>query len=175
MSETIKINFEGQEICLETVSEPLVPKTLYWSRTPGDFVSKYTGANPFASTQGYGGLSFKGTAREWYETLVETVMDAHNHIHRRQSRPPNVIETSLDVLTILKQTVLFRPTSETEGVLYGFINIRYNPIVPNDELRMFLLSDQRITLIYNQETNIPEVFITKCDSIQLVDEMTVKF
>jgi hypothetical protein len=174
MNKTIKANFEGQEICLETVSEPASPKTLYWSRAPGDFVNKYTRVNPFGTTQGRGSLSFEGTIREWYETLAETILDAHNHIHRRQCRSPNRIEASPEILTMLRHTIGFKETSQTDGVLFGFINIKSNPNIPNDELRMFLFSDQRITLIDNQETNIPEAFVTKCDSVQLVDQMTVR-
>src|SRR5690606_33757966 len=35
--------------------------TMYWSRKPGDFVNKLTGAS-------VAGASFTGTVREWYET-----------------------------------------------------------------------------------------------------------
>ena len=33
-----------------------------------------------------GGPAFAGTVREWYETLVETIIDAANTIHRKTLR-----------------------------------------------------------------------------------------
>ncbi len=77
--------------------------TMYWSRIPGDFVNKLTGA-------GVTGASFTGTVREWYETLVETVIDVSNTIHRKTLRgAANFMVVSPDVATILESTVLYKP------------------------------------------------------------------
>lgn len=46
-----------------------------WSREPGKFVDKITGKPcPFAS--------FHGSTREWYETLIEVIIDVLNQVNR---------------------------------------------------------------------------------------------
>lgn len=75
----------------------------YWSRKPGNFLDKTTG-------NGVGGASFTGTVREWYETLIETIIDVANNIHRKTLRgAANWIVTSPDVSTILEASVLYKP------------------------------------------------------------------
>jgi len=77
--------------------------TMYWSRKPGDFVNKFTGAS-------VAGASYTGTVREWYETLVETCIDVSNTIHRKTLRgAANFMVISPDVATILESTVLYKP------------------------------------------------------------------
>jgi hypothetical protein len=74
----------------------------HWSRIPGHFVIKDTGAPTNAS--------FTGTVREWYETLIETIIDVANNIHRKTLRgAANWIVTSPDVATILEASVLYKP------------------------------------------------------------------
>ena len=78
--------------------------TMYWSRKPGDFVNKLTGAS-------VAGASFTGTVREWYETLVETCIDVANTIHRKTLRgAANFMVVSPDVATIFESTVLYKPS-----------------------------------------------------------------
>jgi hypothetical protein len=84
----------------------------YWSRAPGNFVNKKTG-----STSGVpANASFTGTVREWYETLVETIIDVANEIHRLTLRgSANFIVVSPDVATILEASVLYRPSMSIDG------------------------------------------------------------
>jgi hypothetical protein len=84
----------------------------YWSRAPGNFVNKKTGnANGVPSN-----ASFTGTVREWYETLVETIIDVANEIHRLTLRgSANFIVVSPDVATILEASVLYRPSMSIDG------------------------------------------------------------
>lgn len=75
----------------------------YWSRSPGKFLDKTTGNTVT-------GASFTGTVREWYETLIETIIDAANTIHRKTLRgAANFVVTSPDVSTILEASVLYKP------------------------------------------------------------------
>jgi len=79
----------------------------YWSRMPGNFVRKDTGAQ--VGTPGTF-PSFTGTVREWYETLIETIIDVANNIHRKTLRgAANFLVTSPDVSTILEASVLYKP------------------------------------------------------------------
>jgi hypothetical protein len=83
---------------------------LYWSRAPGKFVNKLTGKEVTLSSTLAPGPTFQGTVREWYETLVETIIDCANTIHRKTLRgAANFIVTSPDVATILEASVAWRP------------------------------------------------------------------
>lgn len=88
----------------------------YWSRAPGKFVNKLTGnAQQLASSLSIG-PQFTGTVREWYETLVETVIDVANTIHRKTLRgSANFMVTSPDVCTILESSVLYKPKFSIDG------------------------------------------------------------
>lgn len=75
----------------------------YWSRKPGKFLD-YTTGNTVT------GASFTGTVREWYETLIETIIAAANTIHRKTLRgAANFVVTSPDVCTVLEASVLYKP------------------------------------------------------------------
>ena len=72
----------------------------YWSRIPGKFVNKETGEAYLCS------ISFNGSVREWYETLVETIHDVSNNIERKIGTEANFCIVSPDVATILECSVL---------------------------------------------------------------------
>jgi len=77
----------------------------YWSRSPGDFINKRTAAADVS------GATFRGTVREWYETLIETIIDVGNEIHRKTLRgAANFIVVSPEVATILEASVMYRPS-----------------------------------------------------------------
>jgi len=89
---------------------------LYWSRAPGKFLNKETGAEATASSSLAGGPAFTGTVREWYETLIETIIDAANQIHRKTLRgSANFIVVGPDVATILESSVMYRPSYSLDG------------------------------------------------------------
>jgi len=89
---------------------------LYWSRAPGKFVNKESGAVVSRGTSLQPGPAFTGTVREWYETLVETIIDCANTIHRKTLRgSANFIVVSPDVATILEASVLYRPSYSLDG------------------------------------------------------------
>ena len=82
----------------------------FWSRAPGKFVNKETAADESDKA------SFTGTVREWYETLVETIIDAANQIHRKTLRgSANFIVCGPDVATILEASVLYKPSYTLDG------------------------------------------------------------
>ena len=102
LSEQIAIDID-REILGQLLNEA-TGATMYWSRIPGDFVVKTTGA---AVTAG----SFTGTVREWYETLIETCLDVANTIHRKTLRgAANFMVVSPEVATIFEATVLYKPS-----------------------------------------------------------------
>jgi hypothetical protein len=105
------------EIDREILNDLLTQATAanyYWSRSPGKFVNKETGASAG------GTLSappvFRGTVREWYETLVETIIDVANQIHRKTLRgAANFIVVSPDVATVLESSVMYKPVYTIDG------------------------------------------------------------
>ncbi len=94
------------EIDREILAELLFRATganYFWSRAPGQFLDKTNGNdNP--------GATFTGTVREWYETLIEVIIDVGNTIQRKTLRgAANFLVTSPDVSTILEASVLYKP------------------------------------------------------------------
>ena len=89
---------------------------LFWSRMPGKFVNKETGAEVASTSSLTPGPAFTGTVREWYETLTETIIDAANTIHRKTLRgSANFIVVGPDVATILESSVMYRPSYSLDG------------------------------------------------------------
>jgi hypothetical protein len=81
----------------------------FWSRAPGRFVNKYTGQEGTRSSTVAPGPNFAGTVKEWYETLVETVTDVANVIHKKTLRGSgNFIVCGPEVATILEHTTAYR-------------------------------------------------------------------
>jgi len=88
----------------------------FWSRSPGKFVNKTNGAEITRASTLNPGPNFTGTVREWYETLIETVIDVANEIHRKTLRgSANFIVVSPDVATVLEASVLYKPNYSLDG------------------------------------------------------------
>jgi hypothetical protein len=88
----------------------------YWSRSPGKFVNKATAAVQTLASSLATGPQFTGTVREWYETLVETIIDVANEIHRKTLRgSANFIVVSPEVATIFEASVLYKPSIKLDG------------------------------------------------------------
>jgi hypothetical protein len=88
----------------------------YWSRAPGKFVNKTTGTAVSLASSLSIGPAFTGTVREWYETLIETIIDVANTIHRKTLRgSANFVVTGPDVATILEASVLYKPKFSMDG------------------------------------------------------------
>ena len=89
---------------------------LFWSRAPGKFVNKLTGVEVARNSSLRPGPQFTGTVRDWYETLIETVIDAGNIIHRKTLRgSANFIVIGPDVATILEASVMYKPSYSLDG------------------------------------------------------------
>jgi hypothetical protein len=83
----------------------------YWSRAPGKFVNKEKVLR-FCQDSSGSWTIFRGTVREWYETLIETIIDVANQIHRKTLRgSANFIVVGPDVATILEASVFYKPST----------------------------------------------------------------
>ena len=97
--------------------------TYYWSRSPGLFVKKDTGAELGATSAA---PDFTGTVSEWYETLIETINDVSAQIHRKTLRGgANFLVTSPEVANILEFTAGFRAniTADADKGSVGAVNV----------------------------------------------------
>lgn len=114
LSEQIALEID-REILNDLVTEAN-GANMYWSRAPGKFVNKLTGQPVTLNSSLSIGPQFTGTVREWYETLVETIIDCANTIHRKTLRgSANFLVTSPDVATILESSVLYKPKFSIDG------------------------------------------------------------
>ena len=97
--------------------------TYYWSRSPGLFVNRQTGAELGAASAA---PDFTGTVSEWYETLIETINDVSAQIHRKTLRGgANFLVTSPEVANILEFTAGFRAnvTHDADKGTVGAVNV----------------------------------------------------
>ena len=143
----------GLEIDQEILNDLVKGQTAglkYWSRRPGKFVNRLTGADIGTSNIGatYAGPpDFTGNVSMWYETLVETINDVSANIHRKTLRGgANFLVCSPEVANILEFTSGFRAsvTHEEEkgtvgAVKVGDLNKKWDIIVHPYFLRNVIL------------------------------------
>ena len=104
LSEQIALEIDRE--ILQDLVRGATAGTFYWSRSPGLFVNKETGAELGATAAA---PDFTGTVSEWYETLIETINDVSAQIHRKTLRGgANFIVCSPEVANILEFTSGFR-------------------------------------------------------------------
>ena len=97
--------------------------TYYWSRSPGLFVNRVTGAELGASSAA---PDFTGTVSEWYETLIETINDVSAQIHLKTLRGgANYIVCSPEVANILEFTSGYRAnvTADADKGTIGAVKV----------------------------------------------------
>jgi len=104
LSEQIALEID-REILADLVNGATAG-TYYWSRSPGLFVDRVTGAELGATAAA---PDFTGTVSEWYETLIETINDVSAQIHIKTLRGgANFVVCSPEVANILEFTAGFR-------------------------------------------------------------------
>jgi len=121
LSEQIALEID-REILADLVNGATAA-TYYWSRSPGLFVNRETGAELGATSAA---PDFTGTVSEWYETLIETINDVSAQIHRKTLRGgANFIVCSPEVANILEFTSGFRAnvTADADKGTIGAVNV----------------------------------------------------
>jgi hypothetical protein len=132
LSEQIALEID-REILADLVNGATAA-TYYWSRSPGLFVNRETGAEIGA---GAAAPDFTGTVSEWYETLVETINDVSAQIHRKTLRGGAThIVCSPEVANILEFTAGFRANVTADAdkgdigaVKVGSLNRKFDVVV----------------------------------------------
>jgi hypothetical protein len=111
LSEQIALEIDRE--ILEDLINGATAGTLYWSRSPGLFVNRETGAEIGAASAA---PDFTGTVSEWYETLIETINDVSARIHRKTLRGgANFVVCGPEVANILEFTAGFRGNVTVDG------------------------------------------------------------
>ncbi len=129
LSEQIALEID-QEILSDLIAGAKANK-LYWSRRPGLFVNRVTGAD---ATSLDSPPDFTGSVSEWYETLIETINDVSADIHRKTLRGgANFLVCGPEVANILEFTTGFRAsvthddaTGSVGAVQVGSINKKWD-------------------------------------------------
>lgn len=142
LSEQIGLEID-QEI-LNDLVKGATAGVKYWSRRPGKFVNRKTGAD---ISNGSSPPDFTGNVSMWYETLVETINDVSALIHRKTLRGgANFLVCSPEVANILEFTSGFRAsvTNDAEkgsvgAVKVGDMNKKWDVIVHPYFLRNVIL------------------------------------
>ena len=109
LSEQVALEIDRE--ILEDLVKGATAGTYYWSRRPGRFVNRETGADIASGTQNESllGADFTGNVSEWYETLIETINDVSAQIHRKTLRGgANFIVVSPEMANLLEFTAGFR-------------------------------------------------------------------
>jgi hypothetical protein len=144
LSEQIGLEID-QEI-LNDLVKGATAGTKYWSRRPGKFVNRATGAD-LGSGNYTAPPDFTGNVSMWYETLIETINDVSANIHRKTLRGgANFLVCSPEVANILEFTSGFRAsvTNDAEkgavgAVKVGDMNKKFDVIVHPYFLRNVIL------------------------------------
>lgn len=132
LSEQIALEID-REILADLVNGATAA-TYYWSRSPGLFVNRATGAEIGAAAAA---PDFTGTVSEWYETLIETINDVSAQIHRKTLRGGAThVVVSPEVANILEFTAGFRANVTADAdkgdigaVKVGSLNRKFDVIV----------------------------------------------
>lgn len=145
LSEQIGLEID-QEI-LNDLVKGATAGVKYWSRRPGKFVNRATGADLAAQLGAANPPDFTGNVSMWYETLVETINDVSALIHRKTLRGgANFLVCSPEVANVLEFTSGFRAsvTNDAEkgtvgAVKVGDLNKKWDIIVHPYFLRNVIL------------------------------------
>lgn len=117
LSEHVALEID-QEI-LNDLVKGATAGTKYWSRRPGKFVNRDTGAS---ITSVGAPPDFTGNVSMWYETLIETINDVSAQIHRKTLRGgANFLVTSPEVANLLEFTSGFRADVSMEDLKGGSV------------------------------------------------------
>jgi len=145
LSEMITLDID-REILNDLLSQAAAAN-YFWSRAPGRFVNKYTGQEGLRSSTVAPGPAFTGTVREWYETLIETITDVANVIHKKTLRGSgNFIVCGPEVATVLEATNAYKASykidsdgqvkdsmtigAESVGTINGRYSVMKDPYFP---------------------------------------------
>jgi len=146
LSEQIALEIDRE--ILEDLVRGAEAGTRYWSRSPGKFLNRLTGAD---ASNGTSPPDFTGNVSEWYETLIETINDVSAQVHRKTLRgAANFVVCGPEVANILEFTAGFRAnvTADSDrgdagAVKVGSLSKKFDVIVDPYFPRQLVLVGRR--------------------------------
>jgi hypothetical protein len=143
LSEQIALEIDRE--ILEDLVAGARAGTRYWSRHPGQFLNRETGAVSSVTQD------FTGNVSEWYETLIETINDVSAQIHRKTLRgAANFVVCGPEIANLLEFTAGFRAnvTADSDrgdagAVKVGSLSKKFDVIVDPYFLRNVILVGRR--------------------------------
>jgi hypothetical protein len=146
LSEQVALEIDRE--ILEDLVRGAEAGTRYWSRSPGKFLNRVTGAD---ASNGTSPPDFTGNVSEWYETLIETINDVSAQIHRKTLRgAANFVVCGPEVANILEFTAGFRAnvTADSDrgdagAVKVGSLSKKFDIIVDPYFPRQLILVGRR--------------------------------
>jgi hypothetical protein len=136
-------------------------QTIYWSRSPGKLVNKYSGVEIKTLKEN------EYDVLDWYNTLSESITDCVNNFYKQKLSNPNYNKdewcyfvTSKKILSILEYCYVYRPLLDEQeefvGTVYhSSVGIK---IIPSKENTIDLLSTLTDELV-------GKIIILDCDII----------
>ena len=125
LSEQIALEIDRE--ILNDLVKGATAATYYWSRRPGRFIDRTTGADiSTKANESLLGADFTGTVSEWYETLIETINDVSARIHLKTLRGgANFLVCGPETANLLEFTAGFRAavTADAEVGQAGAVKI----------------------------------------------------
>ena len=142
LSEQIALEIDRE--ILEDLVRDSAAGVRFWSRNPGEFLDRETGA-----ISGLG--EFTGNVSEWYETLIETINDVSAQIHRKTLRgAANFVVCGPEIANLLEFTAGFRAnvTADSDrgdagAVKVGSLSKKFDVIVDPYFPRQLILVGRR--------------------------------
>jgi len=117
LEDGARLEYDG-----ETMKRTNLQRVFFWNRNPGVFVNKQSGQQ--IRLEGISiGPKFTGSVREWYETLVETVIDMRNHLEKDAGCKADrvFVRCDADTLCFFEASILYKPTENGRGELCQMI------------------------------------------------------
>lgn len=102
--------------------------TYYWSKTPGNFVNKLTG-------ESVSGASFTGSQDEWFETLVETIVDV---AHKANLTGDILLVGGVSALDVLSKSILW----QEDHIKYEYLGLKKMKLVINGRSDKIVVYDR---------------------------------
>jgi hypothetical protein len=155
-SDLLVLRKNSKSVTVKLTPEPMGYKEevivkLFWSRAPGKFVDKKSGKELKLPESLQAGVHYPGTVREWYETLVETIIDAAGQMLKDAPTTlkdaPTTLYVGPSIKCILESSVLYRPDYSTNikeggetGTLSNRFKVRTDPSL-TDTIHLVLAKD----------------------------------
>ena len=113
------------------------PIVFYWSRKPGKIVNKFTGKEAFIYTITGDGPQYNFTALEWYQTLLESIVDVANQFYKETfkngtGKNVNKIVVSRDGYSFIEFLASYKPDLENNGIT-GTLQNRFTIYLDKDK------------------------------------------